>query len=79
MPAQVREEVTEVGCCGDAGMDQEGLLGVWGATYGSTFFQVLGTHFSVLRQRLAEGRAEYTAGTGNVGTNGEEFGEKGSG
>ena len=72
---RVGEEATEVGCCGDGGTDREGLLAVWDAADDSTSFQVLWTHFFVLLKRLSRGGAEYTAGAGKVGTNGEDFGE----
>ena len=49
------------------------------AADGSNFFQVIGTNFFVLRQQLAGGGAESTAGAGKVGTNGEDFGERGVG
>ena len=52
-----------------------GFLGVRDVAEGSTFIQVIGINFVVLRQQLASGG--YTLGTGKVGMNGEYFGERG--
>ena len=49
----------DVGCCGGGGTDGGGggLLGMWDATDGGNFFQVLGTHSIVHQQLLARGGA----------------------
>ena len=75
MLAQVGEEATEVGCCGDGVMDREGLLGAWDAASGVTFIKVLGTHSVVHQLQMARGEAEYVKGAGKVGNNGKYIGE----
>ena len=42
--------MTEDGCLGDRGKDEEGLLGVWDTSDGGYFVQVLGVNNVVLQR-----------------------------
>ena len=74
--AWVGEESREVGCCGDKGIDGEGLLVVWDATDGGFFIKVLGNHSIFHRRQLASGGAESATGTGEVEINGKDIGDR---
>ena len=64
-------------CCGDEGMDGEGLLGVKDTADGSYLVQVLGTNAVLLWRRLDGGGTKPTVGVGKVVMTGEKFGEGG--
>ena len=51
---------------------------MWDTADGSSFVQLLGTNFVILRRQLAGGGTEPTEGGGKIGTTGEDLGEGGS-
>ena len=79
MPAWDREEVTEVGCLGDRGIDGEVILGIWDTADGGLFVPLPGTNIFVRQQRLFGGGTEPLEGAGKTRKAGEDIGKVGSG
>ena len=79
MLAQDREEETEFGGLVDRGAYGEGHLVVWDTTDGVLFFPLLETNFVVHQRGLAGGGTEPLEGAWEMGTDGEDLGNGGSG